>query len=799
MDKNKILNLLKKEILVLDGATGTELQKRGMPAGVCPEQWCIENPDIISQVHSAYSSAGADIVYACTFGANRVKLSQYGLDDVHGINKKLAEIARAAVSKNTLIAGDIAPTGHFVKPFGDVEFEDAVNIYKEQVQGLLDGGVDLFVIETQMDIQETRAAVMAVKELCDKFVMVTMTYEKDGRTLNGTDPRSALITLQSLGVDAIGCNCSIGPEGMLKFIAAMKPYATVPLVAKPNAGMPKLIKGETVFDMDAETFASFGDEFAAIGINIIGGCCGTTPDHIAALAQVIKKSKPIGPVRAHISAVSSARDNVVFSADTPFSVIGERINPTGKKALQQELVDNKFSIIRRMAKEQESSGAKLLDVNVGMSGIDETEVLQKVIELLSTASSLPLVIDTTDLDAMEQALRIYPGRALINSISAEKEKLDRLLPLAAKYGAMFIALPLTEKEIPATTEKRIAVVKTIYNAAKKHGFAAEDILVDALAMTVSSDPKAAMVTLETIEWCSRELKTGTTLGLSNISFGLPQRTWANASFLAMAISRGLTTAISNPCNEEFMNVKYSCDVLGQKDPDASSYIDRFATASENKKDIEKESLTSEQRVYNAVVEGIRDDVVDIIKAALVDGCEASDLVQETMIPAITYVGELFDKKEYFLPQLIASAETMKKAFAVIEPLLQTETTDSVAKPVILFATVEGDIHDIGKNIVVLMLKNHGFDVVDLGKDVSAKVIIDAIKEHNASIVGLSALMTTTMVKMPEVVELAKNEGLDTKFMVGGAVVSSAFAESIGAYYSRDGVEAVKVAKGLSES
>lgn len=793
LDKNKITNLLKKEILVLDGATGTELQKKGMPSGVCPEQWCIDNPEVIGAVHKSYAEAGANIVYSCTFGANRFKLSQYGIDDVYGVNKRLAEIARESVGKNTMVAGDIGPSGHFVKPFGEVEFEEAVSIYKEQAQGLLDGGVDLFVIETQMDIQETRAALLAIKEVCDAFVMVTMTYESDGRTLNGTDPRSALVTLQSLGADAIGCNCSAGPEGMLKFIAAMKPYATVPLLAKPNAGMPKLVNGETVFDMNADTFASFGKEFATIGINIMGGCCGTTPEHIKQLADSIKKEKPVAPVRNSISAVSSARSTVLMDKEQPFLVIGERINPTGKKQLQAELKENKFSKVRLFAKEQEIAGAALLDVNVGMSGIDERQKLQETVELLSTASNLPLVIDTSDVEAMERALRVYPGRALINSIAGEKEKLERLLPLAAKYGAMFIALPLTDEGIPKTAIDRTVVIKKIVNQAAKFGFCVDDILVDALAMTISSDANAAVETLKTIKWCTEELGIGTTLGLSNVSFGLPQRTWANAGFLAMAIANGLSTAISNPCNEEFMNIKSACDVLNTKDPDALSYISRFSTVKVEDNNKKQDNLSVEQKVYRSVLDGVRDEVVEHIDVALSSGVDPSVLVQDVMIAAITEVGQLFEKKEYFLPQLIASAETMKRGFAHLEPLLKLDS-DSDKKTTILMATVEGDIHDIGKNIVCLMFKNHGFEVIDLGKDVTAQAIVAAIKEYKPTIVGLSALMTTTMVKMSEVISLARAEGLSTLFMVGGAVVTPAFAESIGAHYSNDGVDAVKVAK-----
>ncbi|MBN2538484.1 MAG: homocysteine S-methyltransferase family protein [Deltaproteobacteria bacterium] len=789
---------IRERIIIMDGATGTELQKKGMPAGVCPEIWCLDNPDIIGAVHAGYRDAGADIVTASTFGANRIKLNQYGTYDVVRVNRDLALLARGAVGAGILVGGDIGSTGRFVRPFGDLKFEDAIEIYKEQVRGLLEGGVDLFLIETMMDIQETRAALIAVKELTDTFTSVTMTYEAHGRTLNGTDPVTALITLQSLGADAVGCNCSTGPEEMLELIEAMKPWATVPLVAKPNAGMPELIDGATIFTMGADTFASFGTRFASRGANLLGGCCGTTPEYIRKLKEAVAGVKPVQPMRASISAVSSARSSVILEGKRTLSIVGERINPTGKKALQQELREGRMSLVRTMAKEQEHRGASLLDVNVGMPGIDEKETMLGAIGNLSVTSDLPLVIDSSNIDVIEAALRLYPGRALINSISGERARIEKLLPVAAKYGAMFILLPLAGGDIPETAEKRKKIIEDVFEKAAALGFTKSDIVIDGLVMAASSDFKAPMETLKTIEWSSDVFKANTIVGLSNVSFGMPERTWLNAAFLAMAVSKGLTMAIANPGVEELMNAKLAGDVLAGRDRDASRYIHHFSHVSPKVKQKEASShKTPQDEVSQAILEGNREDIEQRLSGAMDSGMDAQKIVDGIMIPAITEVGALFDRKEYFLPQLIASAETMKKGIAFLEPWLRDTTLNKKPKGRIIIATVQGDVHDIGKNIVALMLRNHGFEVVDLGKNVPAETIIQEAVRLKPSVIGLSALMTTTMAGMKEIVELAQLKSLDCRFMVGGAVVTKAYAESIGAHYARDGVEAVRVAETLT--
>lgn len=792
----RIENLLKRKIVILDGATGTELQKRGMPQGVSPEMWCLENPKVIEAVHRDYCNAGSDIIYTSTFGANRIKLSLYGNYNVRLINKKLALIARKAAGKDIIVAGDIGPTGKFVEPFGELDFQEAVAIFKEQVQGLLEGGADIIVIETFMDIQEARAALIAVKEVSKVFTIVTMTYEKHGRTLNGTDCLTALITLQSLGADAVGCNCSTGPREMCSFIKAMKPYAKVPLAAKPNAGTPEFVNGKTYFNIEPKEFADSCREFISQGVNMLGGCCGTTPAHIKELKSKVASLKPQPPQRRSVSALSSGRKSLILEKNKPLIVVGECINPTGKKALRQELIEAKTSLVRRLAKEQEQNGADLLDVNVGAGGIDEKVTLKNIINLLAVATELPLVIDSFNIEAIEEALRRYPGRALINSLSAEKKRFKKLLAIAAKYGAMFILLPLDDKGIPHVFEERRDIIEQVYKEAVKFGFTKDDIVVDGVTLAISSNPLSVAETTKTISWCSNVFKCRTIIGLSNISFGVPNRCWVNSAYLAMVQAQGLTMVIANPLNKETMNIKRAADVLMNNDKDWTLFLKHFDKCALPSQQDNGINILPVQKVFNAIIEGNRDNVKEYVLEAFKSGIKSYDLIHKTMIPAITKVGDLFEKKEYFLPQLIASAEAMKIGFSYLEPYLKKEKSKEDKKIIVLLATVKGDVHDIGKNIVSLMLGNHGFFVVDLGRDVSAAKIIQGVKRYKAAVVGLSALMTTTMVNMKEVIDKAKELGMNCKFILGGAVVTKSYAQFLGAAYARDGVEAVSVVKSL---
>ena len=792
----EINELLAKKILILDGATGTQLQMRGMPAGVCPELWTLEQPDVQEAIHNAYISSGSDVIYTPTFGGNFYKLSEYGCDEVEDVNRKLASVSRKCADnagKKVLVAGNIGPCGKFIKPFGELDFDEAVEMFKRQIRGLLDGGVDMFAVETQIDIQETRAWVIAIKELCPNFILTTMTFEPTVRTLNGTTPEAALITLQSLGVHAFGCNCSSGPAEMLPIIQRLKPIAQIPLVAKPNAGLPYIENGKTKFPMWSTEFGTYAAQFAEAGVNFMGGCCGTSPDHIKELATNMAGQSPRPASAPDYAALSSAREAVITKAGSPVRIIGERINPTGKKKLQAELKEGIFTTVQTFAREQKSTGAAVLDVNAGMPGINEEETLLKIISLLTPQTSLPLSIDTTNPEAAEKAMRLYPGRPLLNSISGESPRLEKLLPAAAKYGAMFILLPIMGNQIPATAQERITIINDIYAKAKKYGFKKCDILIDGLAMTVSANQKAPAETLKTIKWAAQE-GFGSVIGLSNISFGLPERKWANAAFLAMATQAGLTHVIANPMEEVLTNIKLASDLLSGTDPDGTNYITSFANKTAAPAAPTKKTESPDEAVKNGIINGIREDIKLTVKTALDSGFKPADILENMMIPAIVHVGDLYEKKEYFLPQLIASAETMKMGFTVLEPLLNSSSREKKGK--ILFATVEGDIHDIGKNIVILMLRNYGFEVIDLGKDVKASKIVEAAEREKPDIIALSALMTTTMIRMPEVIEQAKLSAIKAAFMVGGAVVTEDWAQSIGAHYSANGVEAVKKAQEL---
>ncbi len=789
--------------MLLDGSTGAMLQKRGMPQGVCPELWASENPKILTQLQKEYVQAGANIIFTFTFGANPLKLEEFGLkQNTFELNKKLAKLSKKVAGKKVLVAGDISSTGRFPKPFGDLLFNDCVNAYKEQVKGLVAGGVDLIVIETMIDIQEARAALLAVKETCGLPVIVSMTFDKDKRTVTGTDPITALITLQAMGADSVGCNCSTGPKEMLDIIKLMKPYAKVPLMAKPNAGLPKLVQGKTIFEMEVEEFAAYTKAFVKAGVNLFGGCCGTTPEFITQVAKNLKgtTAKQIKPVR--FSAVTSSRKTVFIGNGEPVCIIGERINPTGKKLLQEELKAGTFSEVRRFAAEQYEKGAALLDVNVGMPGVIEKDKMVEVIELLSNISEAPLCVDSSSPEVIETALRIYPGRALLNSISGEHLKLKKLLPVAAKYGAMFILLPLDDKGIPAKAVQRYKIVEKVIKAAKTYGYTTQDIAVDGLVMTVSADQKAANETLILIEKVSKGLGAQTVCGLSNVSFGLPERGLINAAFLAMAIKRGLTMAIANPAADLITTTKAAFEVLSGKDKNSAAYIKKFSNVGAKVVTPNPKigTLSISDKIFSTIIKGDRDNINRYVEEALAGKTPASQIVDEMLIPAISKVGDLYEQKKYFLPQLIQSAETMKLAFAKVEPFLKKQKGKAATeKKAIVLATVKGDIHDIGKNIVALMLRNYGFKVYDLGKDVHEEAIIKKAKETGAEIVGLSALMTTTMIEMEKVIKLAKKEGLKCKFMIGGAVVNQGYADEIGAdAYSKDAYEAVKIVKKLSD-
>lgn len=573
MDRKAFRKLTEEKVVVLDGATGTELARAGMPGDACPEKWALEHPQALQNLQQQYVDAGSDIIYACTFGANRLRLQRYGLDEnVGDMNRALVDISRR-VKGDFRLFGDIAPTGQLVAPLGEVPFETAVASYREQVRGLLGAGVDGFVVETMIDVQEARAALLAIRDECDLPVMASMTLDRAGRALTGADFVTAVITLQSMGADAVGCNCSTGPADIIHHLREAKPYASVPLLAKPNAGMPKSGSGwQLEFDIDAEEFAGFIPELVRRGVNLVGGCCGTDPDYIRRIKEKAAACKPVPPACGAVSAVTSSRGSVFLGLDQPLTIIGERINPTGKKKLQAELLEGRMERLRTYAMEQIERGADLLDVNVGHPGVDEPAVMRSAVATLSELTGAPLSIDTTHPDVLEPALRLYPGRALVNSISAEKERIEENLRIAAKYGAMIIVLPMDDTGLPGTVNGRKKAAETVIDAARHLNYHTESMVLDGMALTASSNPNAARETLEMIEWGARTLGMNTVIGLSNVSFGLPGREWINAGFLSMAVGRGLSMAIANPIDKLVMASKYTGDVLWGRDEYSMEYL-----------------------------------------------------------------------------------------------------------------------------------------------------------------------------------------------------------------------------------
>ncbi len=843
MTGEQFRQLTDRGITILDGATGSMLQKAGMPAGVCPEEWILGHKDIMLKVQKEYVEAGSNIIYSPTFGGNRVKLAEYGLEnDIEDINRQLVAISKEAVKgkDNCFVAGDLTMTGEQLYPIGKRTFEELVDIYKEQLHYLYEGGVDLIVVETMMSLQECRAALLAAKETSDLPVMVTLSFNEDGRTLYGTDPVTAMTVLQSIGADAVGANCSSGADKMISVIEKMSSVATIPVIAKPNFGMPELIDGKTVYNSTYEEFEVGIRGLIDAGATIVGGCCGTDPECIGIAKKIAdetdndrlykilsEKREVAGKKRL----LASERKTVDISDGKKLYIIGERINPTGKKALQASLREGSLDMVITMAEEQEEYGADILDINVGMNGIDEKQTLYEAVTAVSGAVNLPLSIDTSNADAMEYALRNYPGRALMNSISLDPSKMDRLLKLAKKYGAMFVLLPLSEEGLPKDMEEKMSIIDTIMKAAKEYDIPPKDIVVDGLVATVGANKNAALETLETIRYSVNVLGVSTVCGLSNISFGLPERSFINSAFLALAIHGGLTMAIANPMQEMLMNVCYATDLLmARKDSDLR-YVDRITVFNpEHKKEVMQTAnvtkgaasvnvtgdsasgssgdpspksdassdgnVISDKTIYDAVVKGRSEQIIELVKRSL-ENNEPDTIINGALVPAINHVGELFEKGRYYLPQLMNSAETMKAAVDYLEPLLKSDDNANNKKGIVVIATVKGDIHDIGKNLVAIMLKNCGFEVHDLGKNVEAEDIIEAAVTYDADIIGLSALMTTTMMEMKKVVDIAHEKGIRSMIMIGGAVVTKDFANEIGAdAYSSDAGDAVKAAEKL---
>lgn len=794
----ELLEYLNSNLLYLDGGMGTLLQKRGLSAGELPERWNITHPDVIVDIHRAYLDSGSNVISTNTFGANRLKFSATELDL---IIRSAVENARLAISQskqnNAFVALDIGPTGKMLRPYGELDFEDAVSIFSEVVELGVKYGVDLIYIETMNDSYETKAALLAAKESSSLPVFVSNAYGEDGKLMTGASPLAMIALLEGMGADAIGVNCSLGPSALAPIVREYLKYSSLPVLMKANAGLPTVTDGETVFDVSAEEFATEVSALVKEGVRIVGGCCGTTPEYISALKARTQGIAPIAIEKKNISVVSSYSRAVLFG-ERPV-LIGERINPTGKKRFKEALRSGDIDYILNEGISQEEKGAQILDVNVGLPEIDEVQMLRSVVCELQAVTPLPLQIDTSDAFAMEAALRRYNGKAMINSVNGKPESMASVFPLVKKYGGLVVALTLDENGIPATAEGRLAIARRILCEAEHYGISRNDIIFDPLALTVSADDRAAVETLRSIELISTELGCLTSLGVSNVSFGLPSRETVTSTFFTMAMTKGLSAAIMNPYSLDMQKAYRSFLALSGLDSACSEYIE-FASSMPTESVATTSAAPKETEVYKselqrAIIKGLREEAARLTSELISSSAAPLDVVQNEIIPALDTVGIGFEKKTVYLPSLLMSAEAAKSAFDVIKANMPSGDKNNRATVVI--ATVKGDIHDIGKNIVRLLLENYGFNVVDLGRDVAPSVIASKAAELNASVVALSALMTTTVPAMEETIKLVRVSAPNAKIIVGGAVLTQEYADMIGAdKYAKDAMGAVRYAESI---
>lgn len=779
---------------------GTMLQERGLEAGASPEALNLDKPEIVRSVHADYAAAGAQVIVSNSFGGSRSKLSHYGLEDkVHDINARAVTIAQEAVADypEAMVAACLGPTGRFAQPVGDAPFAELVEIFGEQVKAFAETGPDLITCETFLDLRELKAAVVAAKTYAPHLPLIAMmTFEEGGRSVLGTPPEAAAVTLAGLGADVVGANCGLGIEGIYELLCKMRQVTHVPLIAQSNAGLPQLRDGVTVFPATPEDMVTYHDRLIELGVRVIGGCCGTTPDHIQAMRQALEgkdMSWQAPPAQGYLSSRSAVTP---VGVNKPCAIIGERINPTGKKGYSAELREGKTAYIRRQAKDQSEVGAHLLDINVGAPGVDEPAAMEKAVFAVNGICNTPVVLDSSDPEALERGLQAADGRVLINSVNGEDKSLDAILPLARKYGAAVIGLTLDENGIPKTADGRVAIARKILDRAQTFGLGPQDVIIDCLTLTVSAEQQQAVITLETLRRVRDELNLATVLGVSNISYGLPCRPKLSSTFFTMALQAGLGAAIINPMEEEMMAAYRSSMVLLGHDPNAAAYIDAYSGQGGQQKEAQQAEKPQDMRsrLTQAIVEGDKDGVVPLVEEALQE-LEALQISNEGLLPGLEIMGKRFGKGEVFLPQVIQSADTMHAAFDRLKAEMAGERGEPVAR--ILMATVEGDIHDIGKNIVITLLENHNFEVIDLGKNVSAAKIVEEAKRLQVDAVGLSALMTTTLEKMGETLEELRAAGVKVLTMVGGAVVTPEYAEEIQAdLYAKDALEAVEKAKQL---
>ena len=794
----KITEYLKTNILYLDGGMGTLLQERGLLPGELPERWNLSHPEVIRDIHKAYFDAGSNVVNTNTFGASLLKLDALELEEIIAAAIENARFAKAASTspKPKWIALDVGPLGRMLKPFGDLDFEEAVKVFSETVRLGAKHGADLVFIETVNDSYEAKAALLAAKESCDLPVFVSCAYGADGKLMTGATPAAMVAMLEGMGADAIGVNCSLGPDALTPVVEEYLKYSSLPVLVKPNAGLPRAVGEKTVFDLDAQHFADSTLALVELGAKVAGGCCGTTPDYIRALVEKTRHATPLKTEKKNITLVSSYTHAVSF--DSPV-LIGERINPTGKPRFKEALVRGDMDYILKVGIEEEEAGAHILDVNVGLPETSEPELLSRTVTELQAVTNLPLQIDTSDPVAMEAALRRYNGKAMINSVNGKAESMHKVFPLAKKYGGVVVALTLDEDGIPATAEGRVEIAKRILSCAESYGIDKKDLIFDPLALTVSADASAPTETLRAVEMIKGELGCHTSLGVSNVSFGLPSRDVLNSTFFTMALTRGLSAAIMNPHSSEMMGAYRAYLALSGRDESCAEYIKHLDSLPVlRNSDIKPQKTTSESAepdsLKKAIIKGMG-TLAARLALELLTSKEPLSVVNEDIIPALDTVGVGFEEKRIYLPQLLMSAEAAGAAFDAVKSKMKL--TEGAKKCTLVIATVKGDIHDIGKNIVKLLLENYGFDVIDLGRDVPPERIVEETVKRRAPIVGLSALMTTTVPAMEQTVKALRASAPWCKIMVGGAVLNREYAEMIGAdAYAKDAMEAVRVAEDI---
>ena len=782
----KFIERLGKEWLFFDGGMGSILQERGLAAGELPETWNITRPEEIQSIHRAYLDAGSDIINTNTFGANALKFPDNLREIVEAAVAHAKEARRQSGREDAYIALDIGPTGRLLQPLGDLPFEQAVELFGEVVRIGAAAGADLVLIETMSDSYELKAAVLAAKENCDLPVLATVIFDENGKLLTGGTVDAVVALLEGLGVDALGVNCGLGPKQMVPIVKRLTEVSSLPVIVSPNAGLPRSENGKTVYDIRADEFASLMAEIADLGVQLLGGCCGTTPAHIRAMIEACK-AKPFVPMAKKHRTVVSSFSQAVEIGGKPV-IIGERINPTGKSKFKAALREGNIEYILSEGLTQEDSGAHILDVNVGLPEIDEAAMMEQVVTRLQSVLALPLQIDTSNTEAMERGMRLYNGKPMINSVSGKRESMEAVFPLVKKYGGVVVGLTLDENGIPDTAEGRVQIAKKIYDTAAQYGIGKEDIVIDGLAMTISSDSGSALVTLETLRRVRDELGGHTILGVSNISFGLPQREIINANFFTMALQNGLSCAIINPNADAMMRSYRAFLALTGQDAQCAGYIAAYGSQPAA---APQAAADSAMPLGEAIERGLRESAAEAAKAAL-QTVQPLELVNTELIPALDRVGKGFEAGTVFLPQLLMSAEAAKAAFDVVKDAMRGAPQETRGR--IILATVKGDIHDIGKNIVKVLLENYGYQVLDLGKDVAPEVIVDTAVRENVPLVGLSALMTTTVVSMEQTIRLLREKKPDAKVVVGGAVLTQEYADSIGAdCYARDAMATVHYA------